>query len=288
MEEFIKETNLTLCKATYKRESIENVLAILKNFEKHLKKANDISAIIEDHNDMLLSIQYNLYFLISEKGNSSFKKDLLDCRNRIFLSKLPGVKPIDLMQKVTTIFNDFIKGITWFISEKRYKLTEPAYHRDGSCPARGGLNPTCTLFDNVNADVIEKCYIERLIYDNIWQVVMMCAQDKEHQNWLEETRKAYKTCFPNTILEIKVQYSDKKYIEHIPERLTVTKTNVLLYSVEEYKYTKEYSYQKRIYVYPVRCVKYVGRNTYRKNTYYIEDDVWKLQPVKTLKQHASA
>ena len=277
MEQLLSNANIILCKATYHRDSIENVMSILLAFEQELNKIKkkDIPEFIQKYGCMLSSIQYNLYTLISDPNNATHKPDLLNSRNRIFFSKLPSIQPEIVMRKVTDIFHDFIKGITWFDNEHTYSPKEPAYHRPGSCPANGQNNPTCTKGNNINANVIEKCYIERLIYNAIWQKIMMFPQDKQHNDWLENTRKAYNTCFPNTNIEATLGYSNKKYIEHIPEVLSVTKTNNLIFTKDECIYTKEYLYNRRMYVFPVDCVKHVGTMIYKKKNYYVEDSIWK-------------
>lgn len=99
---------------------------------------------------------------------------------------------------------------------------------------------------------------------------MMFPQDKEHLNWLNDTKKAYLTCFPNTSVEIKLEYSTKKYIEYIPETLFIKKNN------EEYTYYKEFLYNKRIYIYPIECIKKNGNAIYKKKNYGLEDNYWKI------------
>lgn len=74
-----------------------------------------------------------------------------------------GKENIDNVLKDTDIFNDFIKGITWFHNEKVFNLKEPAYHRHGSCQERGKMNDNC----KERAENIEKCYFERLIYNEL-------------------------------------------------------------------------------------------------------------------------
>ena len=268
-KELLTETYLKLVNFTYGKEKIENVLLVLDNFEIALRKIKNVPQFINDNSSILSTIQYNLYSIISDIKNIDYKSELLNSRNRIFLSKLPTLKPENIMHKVTDIFNDFIKGITWFDNEKQFNQKEPAYHRHGSCQERGKMNDNCKE-NQERARNIEKCYIERLIYNELWEKIMMFPQDKEHLDWLNDTKKAYLTCFPNTNIEIKLEYSTKKYIEYIPEVLRITKNN------EEYIYYKDYLYNKRIYIYPIECIKKLGNVIYKKKNYGLEDNYWKI------------
>ena len=283
--ELLNHTYLALVNCTYGKETIENVLLQLNDFEKALKKIKNTAQFIQDYYNILCTIQYNLYAIISDNRYTSHKDELLDYRNRIFLSKLNTLKPENIMRKVTDIFNDFIKGITWFDNEKVFSAETPAYHRHGSCPERGNHNENCndTSVDNLlKAERLEKCYIERLIYNDLWEKIMMMPQNKEHLDWLENTKRAYLTCFKDTNLEIQIEYSNKKYIEYIPETLHIKKNN------EEYTYYKEYLYNRRIYIYPIDCRKKIGSKIYKKKNYGLEDNYWKeISTTTESKKHGS-
>jgi len=95
MDQLLNNANIILCKATYNRESIENVLSVLLTFEQDLSKIKKkaMPEFIQKYGCMLSSIQYNLYTLIADPNNADHKTDLLNSRNRIFFSKLPSIQP---------------------------------------------------------------------------------------------------------------------------------------------------------------------------------------------------
>lgn len=142
------------------------------------------------------------------------------------------------MQKNLDIFNDFMKGITLFDDEKGFRpnIYEPIFNR--------------------HKENNEKCYIEKLVYNEI------CRDQKIDLNDLGRYN-----------IEIKIEYSTKKYIEHIPKILHIFKNN------EEYTYYKEFLYDRRIYMYPVYCTKKINNIIYKKENYGLTDNLWKLTSV---------
>lgn len=77
---------------------------------------------------------------------------------------------------------------------------------------------------------IETCYVDRLIYDAIHQEnelafdVDNTTQDEGHIHRMKETLDDFKTCFPNTILHVQVEFD-----AHLPIKLFVTKTLILFW-----------------------------------------------------------
>lgn len=116
----------------------------------------------------------------------------------------------------------------------------PVYHRLASCgPARGGAVHRAThlrcdadgLPDDQrarNAQRILTCYLERLIYDDMFrtqslhfpatlvQAAADPAQDEGHRHWLDVTRSDYRSCFPSEDLGV-----DLVYHGQFPVSLTV-------------------------------------------------------------------
>lgn len=65
--------------------------------------------------------------------------------------------------------------------------------------------------------MIERCYVERLIYDKLWTKeafffpavgTQETSQDTGHMFRLDLTKKDFETCFPNTELSVEIQYDD--------------------------------------------------------------------------------
>jgi hypothetical protein len=90
---------------------------------------------------------------------------------------------------------------------------------------------------------VETCYIERLIFDEIYKNQTLFfphtaaykkhSQDDGHVNWLEnDIKKDYKACFPS--MPINVQVSG--YIQSMPTCLEISRfKNGRLASVEKYR-----------------------------------------------------
>lgn len=133
-------------------------------------------------------------------------------------------------RQITQIFNKFVKGISYFSHEQLSSNREPVYHRLGSCPPKGNLNYNCVSARNpLHVEALEKCYIERLVYDSIWSELTNCQQDKSHLEWLINTRDAWQTCFPGKDMKITVDFNEKRFVnntnvlfkDRIPIRLEV-------------------------------------------------------------------
>ena len=159
-------------------------------------------------------------------------KDFRSHHDRIFINCLHMSRDI---QPITFIFEAFIKGITFFASETEASV--PIYHRLYSCGPyadthrQGNLICAKDISKQEKArrrSLIERCYIERLIYDKIFLHETLHfpasgssdhSQDKGHVHRLDLTRQDFETCFPDTNIDVSVEYEGK-----MPTKLIITKT----------------------------------------------------------------
>jgi hypothetical protein len=210
-----------------------------------------------DQNKQLFKdIQVEIFQCIRHNNiPNNHKQDLILLRDRLFIPRYR--QEIIEPSKVTKLFNDFIKGITVFSS-----LSQPIYHRRRSCSSRGSPS------NRTKEKEIERCYIERLIYDELWEKYTQSFQDQNHLNWLEDTTNAYQTCYPNTVIKIRINY---KF-----ENLNTVDSFEMPYKLEiqwlENNNSKKYeSYVKENGI--IECSKFDENQTpyYKQNTEQIEN-----------------
>ena len=202
----------------------ENIEQYLKKFYTLLNKATqpELTNLKITYNSELFDIKYNI------------ENQFRSWHDKIFISILHIKK---LPQNTTHIFEEFIKGITYFYDE--IDQTHPIYHRLYSCgPYRdthrlGNLICVETLSDEEikrRKPLIERCYVERLIYDEIYKHESLHfppsgnvepTQNDGHLFRLDLTRQDYESCFPGCSVEIQVEYKNENY----PMILTLKKTH---------------------------------------------------------------
>jgi len=73
MDPILHKVYLVLCEASYNKESIQNVLTILHTFEQELKKIKDIPGFLTRHENILRTIQFNLYLITTDVKNAPHK-----------------------------------------------------------------------------------------------------------------------------------------------------------------------------------------------------------------------
>ena len=232
----------------------------------------------EKYNRAFANLRFDLQSMINlSKSDLTWKNKLIKLRDQIFGSKLAGLFQKDNPQpKTSIVFLQFIRGITHFSHEKPYSTNEMIYHRNGSCSKSGTNNFNCNNTRNrahhvSNTHLIEKCFIERLIYDQLWSMIEQVPQDIKHVEWLEKTRLAYKSCVPEGYIEVKIH--DFKIM---PLKLTVERRIAgVLVDVETYQ--KEWDNENKVYKEIVTCLKmkeisnryYAKEQTYTMPTHWI-------------------
>ena len=253
-KETLSNLRLLLIDCSHKYIDIDTVTKQLTSFIDDLRKLKEKekNKLTEDYHDLLSAIKFELEYLIREEKGENGNK-LIRLRDRIFGSMLRNVHIINEKKRVTSLFNNFIKGITYLSGQQPFDLNQPAYHRKESCTKRGSKNTECLASNTASTRLkkqqeIRNCYIERLIYDDIWTTLIHSSQDINHINWLEETRKAYKKCFPDNELSCKVEYTDN----NIPHRLTIYDCG------NEDVYEKRYDTVSNEYIYPISLTRYMA------------------------------
>lgn len=129
----------------------------------------------------------------------------------------------------TNAFERFTPGISWFASEPKDPSEKPSYHRGASCGPKSMLleeyerTRRCSSSQspntrNANKARIFKCYMERLIYDKIYERYNLIlpggleyqgAQDDGHEKRLVTTHHDFVTCFPTTKLLVDVTFDER-------------------------------------------------------------------------------
>ncbi len=161
-------------------------------------------------------------------------KEYRSLHDKIFVNVLDIKR---MPQNATHIFEEFIKGISYF--EDEISGTQPIYHRLYSCGPYQNTHRLGNLvcFDSLTNDeierrkpLIERCYAERLIYNEIYKTESLHfpssenvqpTQDKGHIFRLDLTRQDYETCFPGCKIEINIEYMNESY----PLQLVLIKTH---------------------------------------------------------------
>jgi hypothetical protein len=190
--------------------------------------------------DNLLKIKFYLTSLKTQQARSIHDKILIKL---LKFEKAPSLK-------ITKNFDEFLKGITYFTSQTPPDKL-PAYHRLSSCGS--GTEAFRKTYNQCHISMkkskilkvkkqIETCYIERLIYDDLYKKQTLFfpdkgnaspSQDAGHTNWLEQTKKDFHTCFPD--VEIKVSIEEFKDLMPLTLRISKKKGN---HTIEEvYKRT---------------------------------------------------
>jgi hypothetical protein len=251
-KEYLEEIRMLLVECSYEQISIDTVLNKLKDFSIVLKTISDRETFIENNLMILSAIKFEINYLMKESHIISRKQDLIRIRDKLFGSLLKSVELINERTKVTKIFNEFIIGITYFQNELTFN--------ENSLIA----NAPNIRIKKTNA--IRKCYIERLIYDKLWTRIIFTSQDIDHIEWLNKTKTSYNTCFPNSELNIKINFDEQN---NIPIELIVYENDVK----EVYK--KRYDQSMQSYIYPVYCTLYEPSGPIKhKQTTFTTDIAW--------------
>jgi hypothetical protein len=154
---------------------------------------------------------------------------------------------------VTIIFEDLIKGITYFVDQIDHKQPNPSpiYHRLLSCGPNHirtfretylqcKLNQSKHKVQNTRKR-IERCYTERLIYNELyineqlsflgakkWESPLLPiimtdesppSQDEGHLHWLNETRNDFHSCFPDHEIKITLE----NYVGMFPTKMIIAR-----------------------------------------------------------------
>lgn len=284
MNEFLNETRVNLFKLNRGLISwslAKDSLDVFENRIQNMSKEN-LLRCIKDHYDVLCKIREEMIYNIENNLN---KHDMIRYRDRTYMSKLKDIALVGAIRRLTLLFNEFMKAITFFASEDRNSVNEPIYHRNGSCVRKGSPNKRC---DNINSDrelvtkEIEKCFVERLVCDKLWTELLQVQQDENHLRWLEDTRQAYLSCHPGCTIEINLpefpqnlrttnlQNSVEFMKDIVPTMLVINYyKDGSLHCTETYR--KSYDHVSKQYMYPVDCIRQEGNRLHIRSSHF-EDE----------------
>lgn len=158
-------------------------------------------AFADKYYEELLKVKF--YLVSKRDANARRVHDIL-FTNLLKIGKTPPMR-------ITKIFEEFVKGITYFSNETT-NGEQPIYHRLASCgPRNDAFRNTfnqCTRSNKrekrILKEKIQTCFIERLIYDKLYthQTLFFPAsgnaqhtQDQGHVNWLAITKADFRRMF---------------------------------------------------------------------------------------------
>jgi len=120
--------------------------------------------------------------------------------------------------RVLAVFEDFMKGITYFAHDARIPIYHRFYVFGGSTYMSGCLVGDMKLKTHQYA-LLERCYIERLVFMELYNTHM---GHKEHMPMfcIKKTHDDFRKCCPDTHIDIAVEYDRTRN----PNKLTVRKT----------------------------------------------------------------
>lgn len=214
---------MTECrKISYAQMQSTDIISLLKSFLKLIEQASDTELY---------------YFKEKFQGElQRMKPTIAKCDRSLHDKIFNRLKMLKYISHVTLIFEEFIKGITYFENEKEEQVV-PIYHRLYACGPyadthrKGNLVCTAGLSkDEIKRrrPLIERCYIERLIYDEIYKYYSFHfpskndspSQDEGHLFRMKLTQEDFESCFPDTKINVEVDHED-----NAPVKATITRTH---------------------------------------------------------------
>ena len=237
---------------------LQKLLSQLNKFEKEIRKLSDMQRMLfieenkpalRDMKILLLEkdIKMNTKLSISLSVNTSRTNNkLISVHDKLFgpnkLLEYDYNKDIVYLN-IPKIFQEFIKGITYFSDQEPSQ--DIIYHRLYSCGEKGSafydFLHKCTpdmseIQRNENEKRIYTCYIERLIFDNIFLHIThffpekgddIHKQNPTHEARIQKTKEDFKTCFPNIDIEIEIVYNQiypvsLKILKYVKNKLHYT------------------------------------------------------------------
>jgi hypothetical protein len=176
-----------------KDKIIKETKELLKELEKvHTEKILLQGLIDRNYND-LKKLREILLGIKTNEGRS--------ISDKIFIKILKFESHMPL--GITILFENYIKGITYFSNEKENKNQIPIYHRASSCGNKKknfrDLLKNNLINEEIKKSHIKKCYLERLIYDDMYREMSFhfplelknqeLKQNKGHEYQLTERAK---------------------------------------------------------------------------------------------------
>jgi len=252
---------------TINNKNFEKIYILLNIFEEDLKKIEKnnilLNGFIDRHYNTINDIKKFLININSEESLSYHDKIITN------IFKMDKYIPLG----ITFVFEDFITGITYFSNEMEYKKKIPIYYRAASC---GNSNTEfkkkyleCYNEDSpedieIKKKHILKCYLERLIYDDMYKNLTLHHETKVLNTYqLTESGKNFNSCFLGIELKIKILYDNR-----FPY-------NLLVYYIKKEKInnlTNEFKKEDIIKIESFAKITYID---YYGNTHYHDDVLYR-------------
>jgi hypothetical protein len=251
IQTILAELNTLIQHVTFHFVNIDVAENQLKDIERKLNSVpqDDWQAIRLNNTEELVKLKLNLNYLLKEPTIRANNRIFIGFRDRYNGRMFENIQIINETKIVTNTFNEFIRGITYFTADPPGTLhNDPLYHRNVSCPPKNTPNVVCDPSGMTHEDLkkrMQKCYIERLIYDEIWFQLHSMQQNIGHLRWLEDTKIAFQKCFPHMTISVVV-----RIIDRIPDRVVITiqdTTDTNSENVIVELYEKDYSFTDHRY-----------------------------------------
>lgn len=188
-------------------------------------------------------------------GNTSLMRGVHDRFFAVFGIKVPRRR---FGRLPTQLASEFCKGITYFVNNAGIDAI-PFYHRENSC---GSLNRVNLL----NPVFLKNCYLERLVYDQIYMFVFH-EQNIEHLHELQTIERMYQDAYPKEQITVNVYFLDELY----PNKLVI-RTDYFDGSypcIETYIKSNEHDF--------INCSKFHGEIKHEKSQTFLQESPWILQ-----------
>ncbi len=256
-----------------KNDALESIYKSLESLKKILSKKKNNKLLIQGIYDKYYHqiIQINFFLIGLQTVESRSLHDII-------FTKIFGMNQKHIPVGLTIVFEEFIKGITYFKYEQEFKKKIPIYHRAASCGDSSNNfkkkylqcyhNNTYNNREEKKKHIF-KCYLERLIYDNMYKKLTLhfpsninnleINQDEGHIYQLTQRAKNFNSCYLGMNIDIEIDYED-----NFPYLLTIyfIKNGEIIKTETYKKYTYLDDYMNRQYS------DFVEVNINENNMYY--------------------
>jgi hypothetical protein len=258
--------------------SYRELIKALNTLESSLKKTDNanISAFIFKNKSLVKNAFDDLKIITNEPN-------VISLRDKIFKNILQLHKPMP--SDITLIFTNLIKGITYFKEQKTTKI--PVYHRLNACGSGdNAFREEWNRCHNANKAVhqavrnkIETCYIERLIYDELYKnqsfyfpakLNNLPTQNEGHIKRLALTKEDFQTCFPENDIIVELIYSGNT---RLPTRVIIKRVErETPFCIEVYD--KSINIENNKYNKVVECSKSLADELFFKGQTFAQETAW--------------
>lgn len=212
------------------RDPIRAFVSVAKRHERQ-----DLDSFIEANmgqiyrfHESLVGVYAKTYMNASQISKCRSHHDSI--MQNVFAIKRPSKR---FQHMPTKLFNQLVRGITYFSTEP--VVEQPIYHREASCGS--STLDYITKFVNRHhihtADALERCYIERLIYDAIY-VTIYYKQDIGHLQELRNIERLYQEKNKGITITVNIRFDNLIF----PADLKITWTKAWDKSIVE-TYSKD-------------------------------------------------